>query len=244
MRGASCGRYPRHSSCVVGVAECVGGAVNYPPLPPPPPFYSLQVSLVRALMDSAATAAMSGESVSQISSTAGGVGSLGDGGDDELDERGAWHPASPTHPARLASRRAVVQYTSALRVVPPTPSSKSSSADGGGAGDASFLSPVPKSAAASAFTARDAPLLPAPLGSVRTLRDAQMAAEKAFFAALPAVHAKGVRKGLAPLIEKGFVHPSPEGVAHFLSLAGWELASDREIGDYLGDEGRGPEEAA
>lgn len=78
--------------------------------------------------------------------------------------------------------------------------------------------------------------------SVRALHSAQAAAEQAYYAAIPIAQEKGMRKGLVPLLASGYVHKSGAGISHFLRLCGHELCIDSETGDYLGDEGRSPEE--
>lgn len=80
--------------------------------------------------------------------------------------------------------------------------------------------------------------------SVRALHDKQEALEAAFFASLTIFAEKGVRKGLQPLCDAGYVQRTAPGIADFLRLCGHEVAVDAEIGDYLGDEGRGPDDAA
>ena len=79
---------------------------------------------------------------------------------------------------------------------------------------------------------------------VRALHARQREAEAAFVASASIFVEKGVKKGLAPLTSAGYVHKSGGSIAHFLRLCGSDLTTDAEVGDYLGDEGRGPEEQA
>lgn len=68
----------------------------------------------------------------------------------------------------------------------------------------------------------------------------QASLEAAFQAALPIFAERGVKKGLSPLFEAGYLTRSGPCVAHFLRLCGHEVAPDTEVGDFLGDEGRTP----
>jgi len=79
---------------------------------------------------------------------------------------------------------------------------------------------------------------------VRVMHGRQTALESALLASLPVFRDRGVKKGLALLTAAGVVHASPRGVAHFLRLCGPSVAPLPELGDYLGDEGRGPVEKA
>ena len=144
----------------------------------------LVASIMRCLMDSAATVQMS-----QSSSL--GTSSIDV---DEVDIRANWLPSSQSHPALSFGRDNFGSGTSSSKL------------------------------------------------SVRALHDAQNRSEEAFFSAIPLMKDKGVRKGIAPLLSNGFVHKSGSGISHFLRLCGAEICADTEIGDYLGDEGRSPED--
>jgi hypothetical protein len=183
---------------------------------------SLVTSIVRGLMDAAATVNL-------------------EPGQQELDYRPPAHAFACAHPGLALGNVALGAAPlsppgspqhgpsrSGSAVAPPAPMglgvfSRAVSLGGSGASAAALGPGVP----------------------VRALHDRQNEMEAAFVAALPIFAEKGVKKGLAPLFEKGYVHKSGGGVAHFLRLCGHELgASDAEVGDYLGDEGRSPDEIA
>lgn len=148
-------------------------------------------SIMRCLMDSAATVQMSQSSP---------LGSSGDDAD-KADIRANWLPNSKSHPALFFGRDNFESEASA---------------------DNKEIQPQ--------------------IMSVRALHDAQNKSEEAFFSSIPLMKDKGVRKGIAPLLTNGFVHKSGSGISHFLRLCGADICADTEIGDYLGDEGRSPED--
>jgi hypothetical protein len=101
------------------------------------------------------------------------------------------------------------------------------------------------SSSASAVTGLPGAVAGGPaLVPVRVMHGRQTALESALLASLPVFRDRGVKKGLALLTAAGVVHASPRGVAHFLRLCGPSVAPLPELGDYLGDEGRGAVEKA
>jgi hypothetical protein len=192
---------------------------------------TLLASLLRAIMDSAATVFLTAPT-------------------EEADIRAAWHPASPSHPAAAAWRArrggagagaggaagsgggaaaASGEGSAALVIVPPTPGPHARRPSGPESAS-TFVTPM-RGGGASGGAAGGSPAGGAPTASVRALYDAQAAAEASFYAAVALALRKSARSGLAPLFESGYVHRSGAGIAHFLRLAGADFAPEAEVGD-------------
>jgi len=204
-------------------------------------------SIVRALMDSAATVQMSSNNTNTSSHNTKSSNDsviIHNTDDEEKDSRVAWHPTSPTHPSLLRNSgnnnnntKNGFSFSSGLTIVPPTPGHKKNGSSGG----FSFDTPL-KTKSTLSSVSENTNNVTNNGSSVRAMHDAQRAAEITLYSAMSIAQEKGVKKGLAPLLAAGYIHQSGSGIAHFLRLCGQEYALDSEIGDYLGDEGRSPED--
>jgi hypothetical protein len=169
-------------------------------------------------MDTAATV----QFASEAAAGGGGGAPSPRAGEDESDERGAFSPAARSSSGRWwgFSRAPSNAGLGHPTIVPPTP----------GGARAPSAPPAPAPA-------------PAP-HSVRALHAAQGRLEAAVFEGAATAGAKGLRKALSGLTEAGVVDGGGASIAAFLTLCGGDVAADAEVGDYLGDEGKGAEAAA
>ena len=187
----------------------------------------------------------------------------GDSGPPQADQRGGGgDPEDPGAPQLLPKAAAPVsRFRATLQgafggasqrgggLAPaPLPAGSSSSGAGeapaspGGSTPARGSSALAPSSSSRVIAAAAAATLDLGAG-LRAQHERQVALESAFTASLHTFAEKGVKKGLAPLLDAGYVGRSGPCVAHFLRLCGHEVAPDTEVGDYLGDEGRTPADA-
>jgi acyl-CoA-binding protein len=202
---------------------------------------TLLCSIVRGLMDSAATVHLAA-GVEELDSRTGAgctnaAGAVGVTSD--------VFASTTAHPGAKAG--------GALRIVPPTPGLSrvgSAAARAASAGMSNSPSSAGGSSSArgafslsAAFSPMGSPgLSRAPLLSVRVTHNKQDELEISYSKSLPIFKEKGVRKGLQGLFDHGYLERVGGDVAAFLRLCGSELTTMDEIGDYLGDEGRSNEE--